>query len=447
VDSLAVGTRGKVFDLEDKRLAESIKGNLPVVAAAPRQELRKITQKDLDDRRLKTSEHPLSIGVLPAFPPDPNSLPLKIDELSFSEEVTQLAVQVSLSLQDWDSREIHYPDAKTKFVYLLTKAGPGGNVLRELASKDSGLDLDFILCAEHSPEMPAARLKIFDRQGKELAETNWIRGERASKLARPALTELATALRQEASQHQNDNKFGALLARLSRDDVELSSNGDVREAHGKLELATEFESSEEKAKKLNEDARKLLKQAVAQDSQDCVAHLLLSSCEYNAGNIKDAKIHLAEAYENRAVAPSWGIRQEIEADYALIYENDPIKSIQKYEELLDRARDEHRNFGLRALRAKWMLAGLYLGDWQAAENEKWKQKYQEEPVAYLDKATDMILDILIYWRNSGEAKYYARYLESARESAPSAPGEKLSLRYKRPSPPTGGRTLKIVTNK
>ena len=63
-----------------------------------------------------------------------------------------------------------------------------------------------------------------------------------------------------------------------------------------------------------------------------------------------------------------------------------------------------------ALRAHWMLAGIYSGDWGVAKDEKGKQVI--DPA----KARTHLIQILAHWNESSEAEFIRRNLRSDEES-------------------------------
>lgn len=149
------------------------------------------------------------------------------------------------------------------------------------------------------------------------------------------------------------------------------------------------------------EAVMLLQEAARIEPENPYTQVLLASCHYNLENYKQAGDHAIEhaqhmllAYEGRDwdgfVQPFF--KKEIEALYALLVKKDTELAIQLYSDLAETARDRRGHF---ALRAHWMLAGIYLGDWDV-----------EPRHTDVKKAREHILQILAFWPESPEATFY-----------------------------------------
>ena len=85
------------------------------------------------------------------------------------------------------------------------------------------------------------------------------------------------------------------------------------------------------------------------------------------------------------------VKSELLADYNLLYRKDYEEAAKHYEQLA-RSMD---STGLHTmLRAHWMLAGIYSGDWGAGVQ-----------IVNADRARVHLVQILAHWEDSREAQY------------------------------------------
>ena len=175
-------------------------------------------------------------------------------------------------------------------------------------------------------------------------------------------------------------------------------------------LAHEKGSDKNRAIDLLRDAETHLVNALQFESGNAFAHLLLANCYQNLGNVEEAddysnKIYdnFRKAYRNRESmgGPESAARIEIEADHALLVNREVKKAIELYERLADIKDVSNARFSLRA---NWMLAGIYLGDWRVKE--------QSSEFVSVDKARNHIVQILAHWQDSDEASFYRDAMDS-----------------------------------
>ena len=151
---------------------------------------------------------------------------------------------------------------------------------------------------------------------------------------------------------------------------------------------------------------------LAREADNPLAHLLISCSYYNINGLagtEDDQVkfqsHLAEAYRHRSVALiptlkkpkqylSPPAREEVEAYYALFHQK-PEVAVDLFEKISQTGDSIRGHF---ALRAHWMLAGLYLGDWDTGAIAP--------TVVSAEKARNHILHVLAFWNGSSEAKFY-----------------------------------------
>ena len=162
-------------------------------------------------------------------------------------------------------------------------------------------------------------------------------------------------------------------------------------------------------------ARRELELAQQEDQQNPLVALLLANVAFNegqalqhAGQQDAAQVHwerssrwLKSAFARRNQARFSYLRQEIEADYALLIKKDFAGAARIYETLAETRTDNPLH---TTLRAHWMLAGIYSGDWGVAH----------APVAamLIDSAQvrHHLTQILAHFEESGEADFIRRQL-------------------------------------
>lgn len=440
---LASQTNGKVLDLSDPRMIEELlddSGELERLT-----QLKKIEGRDLD-HRVQTDI--IRVAVLPSVPM--NVLRDGTDGWPKTAGYTYACALVN-RLSDIDSRGVvnMSPVLWDKFSLVnlrLKSSAPGATdeqFLKELAAADA-LDLDFILWGDY-PDTPGrheVRLRAFDRNGVEVAKTGIIEGTTLTKLVEPSLVELAAKLGEVTSGKTADHKellaFSKLLAApaLLRDDEGWNEN--LLESYRLLEEAAAYEVGHPKAQALNENARQILDSFLQMRANDPFALLLRSNCYRNLGDVKKANDDLSAAYMFRMQADP-ALALEIDADYLLFVGNDKLAAVCKYEALVSENEQQNRTYCKQALRAKWMLSGLYLGGWGFAEDKSFK----DEEAKYLEKARELLLDIMVYWPDSPEAEHYQRYVEPRPVHKPRRQNEKRQVSFRLPAeitpPKNGGR--------
>ena len=97
------------------------------------------------------------------------------------------------------------------------------------------------------------------------------------------------------------------------------------------------------------------------------------------------------------------MKTEIEADFALLVQRNVGQAIQKYQELAGTDPKSDTNIH-SALRAHWMLAGIYSGDWGVAE------KFVDK-----EQARQHLIQILAFWWDSPEANFIKNSLRWSAE--------------------------------
>lgn len=382
-------------------LADESRGDAPVLL-----ELKQIPREDLQHRR---SSAEVSVAVLP---------PISLKDMTFSgydNPANDFANDLVYRLQRIDGRSIctmaDTRDGWSKFT------AHGQRSEAELSELVKTLEVDFLIWGDYQAagdgQTATTTLRAYNLMGQEVEAASatgpvW-------EVAGLALTNLVKAMSEAgASGSSQAAKFARFYGHQElheRIQVELADSAAAYDAlmtgWDYLERSTEFDRTESKndGRGLLLDAKEHLAHAVQVEPNNPFALLLLSSCHYNLGEQDAALARLKQAYASRNETEDRLVTLEIEADYALFVEHDPLRAIETYQSIVQATRIGRPKTALRAL---WMLAGLYLGDWGAGEH---LQKEFKSETERLDLARGCILDIVAYWPESAEARYYLQFIE------------------------------------
>jgi TolB-like protein len=175
-----------------------------------------------------------------------------------------------------------------------------------------------------------------------------------------------------------------------------------------LEQALAYPVGDPQAQSMLDESAGMLSKVVAEEPRNALAQYLLSSCHYNLAQAAQHKNDstaateamklsgqaLKRAYSFRNDANSESLQAEIEADYALLIKGEPNEAIGIYTKLA--AGDTTRSV---ALRANWMLAGIYSGDWNVPQER-----------VDTAKAHKYLIEIMAHWPDSPEADFIRKNL-------------------------------------
>jgi hypothetical protein len=192
-----------------------------------------------------------------------------------------------------------------------------------------------------------------------------------------------------------------------------AERGQLLGAFEALEQALDYSAGDPRGGDLLNKAEAEIAKLLASQPEHAFAHTLLASCRYNqakileaAGQMDEAKDRFArsmdslkEAYRLRNQLVDRLTRLEVEADYGLMVAKDYPAAIKAYEQIVSFSEASPLQ---TALRAHWMLAGIYKGAWDIARDNP--------AIADPDKAKHHIMEILAYWPESVEAAAIKRYL-------------------------------------
>ncbi|MFT5322552.1 MAG: hypothetical protein ACI8P0_000387 [Planctomycetaceae bacterium] len=370
-------------------------------------ELKKFNFKDLVAQSSRDiSVEPVKVAFLPLLP---------LDELDYREWYSHRSYQIVSSL----SRTVREIDASLAFsgddvrrawtrIRGRVKTLDTAAALAELAKQ---LDADFVVWGSLDSE--TATLNVVDSRGAVIGPSQTVEGVSLAETKAIWSSISATIASADASENDDVTRFVSLTknidvdAAFDRDAGKPESLQLLNDAYMKLEAAAGYPLGQPEGQRLTRDAEKVLKQLLAQDADNAAALMLLASCAVNLENRDDLVKHLTLARKVAADLPDSDLlRLEIEGDYQLYVSREPVAAVGKYRQLLAAA----PKLSKTALRANWILAGLFLGDWGVNPAKLYAGRDLSMKECQ-DHAQQHILAILVNWPASPEAQFYGRYID------------------------------------
>lgn len=429
-NQLATATGGGVLDLWNQQLVAELTAAAKG-ATQTYQQLKPIGPDDVAQAKHQTTVGaPVRVAVLPH---------MKLDELNADPDraEVQLAAELRLLLNKAPQMQVRDAAAVADAIRSTQRAGVADErILAELAGK---LRVDFLLWGSY--EASAERGERIDTRLYR------VKGDAVSVVAqadgsadmpddrRPtALTVLtlgtlldrtAGALEQAGGADRAwQTTFAAYSGRQAPAETGDGLSNDSRakrqilagleRLEQSLGVSRQDASSVESARQLAESVE-CFERALAFEPDNPFTQLMLASAAFNLARHRDLEANndkaikaLTAAYENRDQAANPAIRAEIMADYALLVQKDYRKAAEQYEAIAADPQFAETRF---ALRAHWMLSGLYMGDWGANEFEATLPKAQiaELGIVNVDRARDHILAILANWDGTPMASFYQQH--------------------------------------
>lgn len=388
---LADGTNGKFLNLTDTDTVARLQFALQSGGAAI-QQLRTIKAQEVAERKQRPSEAHARIAVLPPI--------ATIDyRLSYEDDAYLLAKLLTKQLQDIDP-ELTSSGDQVQRAWL--SVSPGGQVSTDrLSQVAKELRASFLIWGAMQPANGNVELtlKLYDANGQLVVETDPVRGNllTAPELAWRELLKLSADIDEAANFHKTFQHLAISTNLVQKPD----SLRELMRGYSQLEEAASATSDDPEGRRLTEAAALAFQNVLQQEPNSVFAHLMLASCQLNRGQTTEAKQTLAQARELASTLPDDDLlRWEVEADYAWVVNSDSAGAIQAYQRILDATKTRHSRI---ALRAHWMLTGLLLGT--VPQNEP-----VTDSIKRLDTARDHILEILVNWPDTPEARFYGRYV-------------------------------------
>jgi hypothetical protein len=434
MNTLATESGGLMLDLSFPEIREAIES----AAQKPRTkriEIGEISREDIREQQLLAQQQQaftarnrrVRMAVVPHASLDKMTFRSSLDEV-------QVATELRRRLRNLDGVEVKSSGPVQRQVELLKTRGITSAQLPLVLA--GALDVDYVVWG--SLTRKAGLLTV---DSKIFSGTNGLEvgsAEANAEDVSAAASKLSAGLVNNALRVNSDQQLVGVFGRLRGnqrviDDLltPVSSRPEtarlINQGYELLEQSLSQEAGNEGGATLVQNARLVLEQAVGPggDPENPVAQFLLASCYFNQWLHAKQQADEVTATELRslfttALDRARGFRKntidedlktEIAADYALFRERDLPAAIALYEKLTGAAREGEAAIELHsALRAHWMLAGIYSGDWSITG----------ENIPDGDKLRYHLLMILSHWPDSSEATFVReniRWNEQAGKSA------------------------------
>lgn len=414
MNSLATSTGGLMLDLSYPDIRSAL------LAAAKKQRVERqrvgtITQQDVEAARQASAAlqpvaagQKLRVAVVPHLP---------FDQITFdpTHEAVQIATELRHKFKSLPRTEVRSPVDVDRALRRVAK--PDLNDEQTLQALAVQLRVDYVVWGSLRSARGIVQVNsaVYSKtDGKPVVQTGVLtssdvpQNELAANLVN-RLT-LADFQRQRApelystfSEVRNDASLNKEL--LTPVAMKADSRADLLTGFESLEQALAYTIGDPAAIKLLEQAEQALGRAADQDVRNPFTHMLLASCYYNQAQVaanqgkpEEAKTTgqqyieaLKRAYREIDNSQIELLKTEIAADYALLVKKDYNKAIELYQQLTSAPNDAKLH---TALRAHWMLAGIYSGDWGVVAQ-----------MVNGVEARKHLVQILAHWPESPEAMF------------------------------------------
>ncbi len=180
-----------------------------------------------------------------------------------------------------------------------------------------------------------------------------------------------------------------------------------------LDQALGYQLGDPAGEELLSAVERQLDQFLKTQPDHAFAHVLLASCLFNRASLleKQGLVDESQAARQKSlneIGDAWRLRNslvdrltrlEVEGDYHLLVTGDIAAAIQSYNDITAFAESSPVR---PALRAHWILAGIYAGGWDVAA--------KDAAIVNPDKSRGHLLRILAGWPDSTEAMAIKRFL-------------------------------------
>ena len=421
MSSLATETGGLMLDLS----YPDVRNAIIAAARKPRStylRIGKITRQEVDELRAQAQQNSTSlstsrrarIAVLPHAP---------LGEMSFRSNRPEVRIATDLRrrLRSVPGIEVKSSRAVEQQFRQLRRQDLEESQLLQMLS--SALEVDYLLWGTMSQQGGVVQLGSSIYRGGDGRRIVSGRGRKES------VSDAASAVMLDVVNRMNrrtDPKLVSLLRGLDggnemtrRLTTPVSNNVQTADrmlvAYDLLERVAGLEAGHADADPLLGEAKLALEEALRQDPRNPIAHQLMASCHFNLAQVQKrrgtpqsaqqefesarAELERAKSLRNARRIPE-EVKTEISADYALLGQKDVEEAIRLYESLTGVIAEGTSPIQLHlALRAHWMLAGIYSGDWGVPDT-----------FIQPEKAKLHLKSILAHWPKSHEAEFIRRQL-------------------------------------
>ena len=356
--------------------------------------------------------------------------------LSYDDDAYHVASLLTKQLQDIDPLLAASSDQVRRAWMRLS---PDGVVTAERrAALASELGVSFVIGGLLRPADGRVSLELvaYGANGQALVEGETARADLIS-VAEKAWKGLLVAAEKNPLAESLTKTFSRLAIT-----TDLAQTPDaLREllkGYTKLEEATQFAREDQAGVRLNQEALQSFQAVLRTEPDSVFARMLLASCQINLNQAKEAQATLIEARKLAESLPADdALRLEVEADYAWFVKADVASAIKSYQRILETTAAQ---FPRVALRAHWMLAGFYLSTLPQMS------EVMPNEVDRLDLGRQQILEILLNWPETPEARFYGQYVSPPLPPRPQASGpigivdieHKIAIPLTRPKSLLGG---------
>ncbi len=415
MNALATGTGGLMLDLSYPDIRSALieaakKGRVD------RQRIGTITRAEVETARqaAATAKLPVSDGqrlrlaVLPHLP---------LDQMTFdpAQEAVQIATELRQKFRTIPSTEVASPVDVERALRRIKAANVAP--AQQLQAVAMQLRVDYLVWGTYRRAQGVVQVRsaIYRKtDGQKVTESqaftsaalpeNELAGNLVSKWTLATLDPKSAPTLYAAFVGLRDNTTlkSQVLTPVANN---VESRTDLLGGFEALEQALAYPVGDATGKTRLEQAEQLLGRAASQDVRNPFIQMLLASCYFNqaqgalnGGRTEEAKAKsqlfteaLKRAYREREHAQVDLVKTEIEADYNLIVKKDYPAAIKLYEMLATAPHDATLH---TALRAHWMLAGIFSGDWGVTAA-------MVDPV----KAKEHLVLLLAHWPDSSESGF------------------------------------------
>jgi hypothetical protein len=413
---LAEGTGGQVRNLWDQESLLAELKQKPLAVPMPT-----ITEEDIAAVRRKLDVSPV-IAVLPPAGSEGTLFAKGSEGTIFAMAAQRYLTNLGYAVRSPGSLEAEYQDA----------AASGASERETIAKLANQVSADFVLSGAVTTDTEQGEtqltFKLYGRKSnKELGteSTRWATKSSVSVSDKAAMvisdllekasrTDPRVRPAQPIAEGKAKVDFLARDMRASRSILSGMYSLEKSLSTGGMVLDSSYDKRSN-ALSLLRSALTDFKAAAEYEADNPVNELLLAQTCYNLvaiGEMTDEShrhfLHLQRAYELRLQpgfeATSWPA--EIEGYHALLVEKDINRAVKVFEEI---ALKPGRETSMAALRAHWMLAGLYVGDWES-------RVFAPEIVDPV-KSREHVLAILALWPQLAEADFYRQCLRQSRSGS------------------------------
>jgi len=403
--NLARGTGGTFLDTRDETTRQRV---LQAVADQGRRiavrSIGTVTEEDIQRRRLNLKSRRIRIGILP----NADVSLLNEDSFTLRNAGYLHALRLFHLLNAADARQVANLRDTRRVVRELSPEWAGTSDRERMRQLTTRLEVDLLIGVDVQRDDDGAEQLVLAFQPAG--------GQEFQKVIDPgqAKQTLAGVLSEQKFGGESPPSFAHDLKRTTLPISFRSSDSEtlLTFALEDLHQASASLKGSAESREFNRSAGERLRRVLAERPQDAWGHLLLASVAHNLNDLPLRQSELKLAFQFRNQADKL-VALEIEADHALFVAGNARQAVDRYRQLIADAAP----WSNTALRARWMLAGICLGDFvprgtnpEQLGFESWSRLNSE--------ARNLVIDIMVYWPRSPQARFYRRHSETPEGTQP-----------------------------